>query len=309
MTKSLFIPIFMIVSFFSCLSIAKEESDPPKLSADEQKSYDSLVQTGVTLYGEKRYEDAARAFKAAFEIQPEPELAYNIARSYERIARSESALEWYEKFIDMPGTTGELRARALENMAALRKEIAARKASEAAAEASEDDKGEMAGASDSGEGATAPTGESSEEMTMSSAQSPDREAGAPEKKVYLRSKIAGWWLTGIGLTVMATGGAFGVLAMKDKKDYDDAGNSMDRLAYRDDVKKNALLFDVIFTTGIAVTSVGISLLVLYAVKNRGTRERLAAADGRRPIRTSSPRVTPSFVIGNGTFAGALVARF
>ena len=304
------IPIFMIVSSISFTAIAKEEATSRNLSAEEQKSYDNLVQTGVTLYSAKRYEEAAEAFKAAFEIQSEPELAYNIARSYERIAKSESALEWYQKFIGMPGTTGELRAKALENMASLRKEIAVRKATAQADKTTADDADALTRESDTRKGEDSSA--SSKDMAsdkMKPDPSADWKAGAPRKKIYLRSKIAGWWLTGIGLTVAATGGAFGVMAIQDKQEFDRAGNDPDKLEYRDNVQKNALLFDVMFTSGIAVTTIGISLLILYAVKNSSGGERLEATDEIRRNRASSPRVTPTVMFGNGIFAGALVAQF
>ncbi len=310
MMKYPFISIFMIVSLISFAANAKEEATSPNLSAEEQKSYDNLVQSGVTLYSAKRYGDAAEAFKAAFEIQSEPELAYNIARSYERIAQSESALEWYQKFIGMPGTTGELRARALENMASLRKEIAVRKAAAHAYETTADDAGALARESDTRKGEDSPvTSKDTASDKMGPAHSAAWKARAPRKEIYLRSKIAGWWLTGIGLTVAATGSAFGVLAIQNKQEYDRAGTDPDKLEHRDNVQKNALLFDVMFTSGIAVTTVGISLLILYAVKNSGGGERLEATDKTRRNQASSPRVTPTVMFGNGIFAGALVAQF
>lgn len=310
MMKYLFIPIFMIASLISFTAIAKEEASSRKLSAEEQKDYDNLVQTGVTLYSEKRYEEAAEAFKAAFEIQSEPELAYNIARSYERIAQSESALEWYQKFIGMPGTTGELRAKALDNMASLRREIAAKKSTAQADEATADDAEALTRESDVRKGQHSPAASADAKSDEKNTSQPIiLKASAPRKKIYLRSKIAGWWLTGIGLTIAATGGAFGILAIQDKQEYDRAGNDPDKLEYRDNVQKNALLFDVMFTSGIAVTTVGISLLILYAVKNSGGGERLEATDKGGRKRASSPRVTPTVMFGNGIFAGALVAQF
>jgi len=68
---------------------------PPTTPADEAKRQ---VERGMTLYREKRYEEAARAFQAALASDPNHVLATNnLGFAYYKLGRLGDAVTWYQK--------------------------------------------------------------------------------------------------------------------------------------------------------------------------------------------------------------------
>jgi tetratricopeptide (TPR) repeat protein len=54
---------------------------------------------GVKAYGERRYQDAVRAFQEADAIEPSAPLSYNIARAFEQLDDVRAALRWYRDYL------------------------------------------------------------------------------------------------------------------------------------------------------------------------------------------------------------------
>lgn len=248
----------------------------------EGGDFDALVSQAMERYQARDYEQAIELFQRAYEIQPEPELVYNIARSHERLAHREEALAAYERFIELPGTTGELRARALENIRALREEIAALEAARRAeqeVEAAERQAGSGQQAQPGGAGGPA-------------APPPPQETGSSALAV------TGYALIGIGVAVLATGAVFGGLAISSYNQYQDAGFQVERLDLRDDVSRRALIADVLLFSGAGVAAAGVVMAVVAAIRAR-------RGDGG----TESARgVSPTIALGEG-FGLGLSGRF
>jgi tetratricopeptide (TPR) repeat protein len=309
-TFPLFFSLFMMLSVCLPLSASAEGSAP--LSSEQQEDYDAMLQEAVEHYGARRYEDAIALFKDALDIQEEPELLYNIARSYERLADSEEAVSWYEKFLKMPGTTGDLRTRALTNIAALRREIAAKEEVRRAEQSQRASAGQGDGSTEDG-------------LTGDREGGPDADGGnyTSDENEYKsdehsssdtsgkRLKVIGLSLLGGGVAVMATGSIFGGLALATKGDYDSAGFDPERIDFREDMTRNALIFDIVFTTGAVLTAAGGALLILRAVKNRSEKETVADARTRKDQdnKTRAITFTPTFFVDQSTLAGGLVGRF
>ena len=93
--------------------------------AQAQDGFRELVDKGLELYTQKKYDEAIKNFEQAYTLRAEPELVYNIARAHEKSLRRAEAIAAYEKFVNLPGTTAELRTKALNAMEALRAEQAA----------------------------------------------------------------------------------------------------------------------------------------------------------------------------------------
>lgn len=70
----------------------------------EAQDFETLVMEGLTAYQEGDYEDAVESFEAAYVLNPDPVLLYNIARSYHKQGNDAcvSALDYYQHFIDSP---------------------------------------------------------------------------------------------------------------------------------------------------------------------------------------------------------------
>ena len=305
MSRNYLILLFMVGCFLHGLPARAEETKP--VTPELQAQADELIAEAVENYGARRYEEAIELFRKAHDMAPEPELIYNIARSYEKLLKSEEAVEWYERFLEIPGTTGELRTRALKNIAALKQEIEAQKALQ-----------ESDGGGSGGEAAPETTTDDTSAEADSTSDAPVSEALTPGDSVEPLSvgsesmtssremsklRIASFVSMGVGVVGMVTGGIFGGLSIAAKKDFDSAENSADKIGYRDDVKRNALIFDVVFTSGAVITAAGVALFVVDAVR-RDPEE--VAANGRK---MGAVKLMPSIGVSNDQVVGGLVGQF
>ena len=80
---------------------------------------------GAALYREQRYEEAVIAFLAADRLTPNPALSFNIARAYERLDDTSSALRWYRDYLRRSPDAGnasdvEAKVQALDAALVLR---------------------------------------------------------------------------------------------------------------------------------------------------------------------------------------------
>ncbi len=96
------------------LQLSKDNSG--ELSAEQ------LAQVGRTHYQNGDYVAALEAFRRAFEHNPTPALAYNIARSHERLSQISEAIDWYTKYSQLE-TNRRDRADALGKIELLRRQI------------------------------------------------------------------------------------------------------------------------------------------------------------------------------------------
>ncbi len=210
-------------------------------SADAAPTYDEHLDAGLAHYEARRYAEAARSFRAAFDLRPEPDLMYNVARSLERSLEREDAIAAYDQFLTLSGTTSEMRARARDARDSLRRELNAMNAPDPVVPDPVDDPEPVD---------TGATGE---------VQHPDpplpEEPSSPLRPV-------GWSLLGVGAAAAIAGGVFGGLALSANSDFDDATDRDEQVRLRDDVNQYALLADVLVGGGVALAVVGIVLVVL-----------------------------------------------
>jgi hypothetical protein len=252
--------------------------------ATESPGFDALVEEAMGHYNARRYEPALELFERALAIHQEPELVYNIARSHERLLHREQAVDAYERFLEMPGTTGELRTRALSNLTALRQEIAALEAARRAAP--------VAGAGDQ-----PPDG-----SLAGAAGEPAGTEPPPATRRIGALGISGYALLGGGAAIAVVGVVFWGLASASNSSFQDAGMSEDRLDLRDDVVTRGLVGDVLFFTGIAALGTGVALVVVDAMRRRA---RGAAATASRPRATIG--VAPA--LSTGALGLGVAGRF
>lgn len=219
---------------------------PLVAQAEEGEDFDALVAEAMENYQAHNYERAIELFTRAYEIRPEPELIYNIARSYERSAQRERAIEAYERFLEMPATTADLRARALSNLTALREEMAALERAEQQAARAESTPEPQ------------PEGEATPGPTTGRPG-----AGATEPKGI---RISGWVLFGLGAATTIAGVVFASLAIGADNEFEQAGLNPERLSLREDVQRNALIADILIFSGGAIGLTGIGLLIADAIR-------------------------------------------
>jgi tetratricopeptide (TPR) repeat protein len=218
--------------------------------AEASPSFDQLVEQGLQAYGAGRFQEAAQRFLDAYELSAEPELVFNAARSFEKALETEAAIEHYERFVSLQGTTAELRSRALQSLRSLRDELAAREAA------------------------------SGPDPERSPPPSSVRTAPPPPKKLRRVPEIL---LLSIGGASLVAGGVFGGLALAAQSDFEDAApDDPGRVDQRDQAQDRALVADVLFGVGGVAVASGLLLWVL----RKGPDPQAAGAtsfgfDGRR----------------------------
>lgn len=202
---------------------------PPPETGDD---FDALVARAVAAYEAQRYDEAVELFERAYAIQPQPELIYNIARVYERAVRRQEAVEQYERFLELPNTTADLRARALESLQALRREIRA-------LEAPDEPEGPETGP-------TPPP------------------PPPPEPRDVLGP--VGWALIGLGGAALIVGGVFGGLTLTEETATEEANSLDDQQLHLDRGGTYALTADILFGAGGALAVTGAILLIVRATR-------------------------------------------
>jgi tetratricopeptide (TPR) repeat protein len=69
--------------------------------------YQARVDAGRKAYSRGDYEAAIEEFKAAFDIKPSGGPLYNIAKSYEKMARYEEAIDYFQQYLDLDPNTSD----------------------------------------------------------------------------------------------------------------------------------------------------------------------------------------------------------
>lgn len=222
-------------------------------AATEPPDFDTLLDRGVQHYQARQYEQAIEVFREAFALRPEPEIVYNIARSYERLARPTEAIAEYERFVALPGTTSELRTRAHASIRALRAELAASRQEPEPTVTTPQPTPQPP--------STTPTPVEPTEASGGSALGP-----------------VGWTMFGVGAVSVGVGVAFGVLTIDRNEAFDNAvPRSEQQYRLRDQVRESALVADVLLIGGGVIAATGLVLAIIDATSGSGSER--AAADG------------------------------
>lgn len=85
-------------------ALEKVELLKKKLGGDAgtpEGNYQARIDAGRKAYSRGDYEGAIVEFKAAFDIKPSGGALYNIAKSYEKMARYEEAIDYFTQYLDL----------------------------------------------------------------------------------------------------------------------------------------------------------------------------------------------------------------
>lgn len=63
--------------------------------------FEARMLSGRRAYGRGDFEGAIEDFQAAFDIEPKPAAVYNVAKSYEKMARYQDALVYYARYLEL----------------------------------------------------------------------------------------------------------------------------------------------------------------------------------------------------------------
>jgi tetratricopeptide (TPR) repeat protein len=167
----------------------------PVAQDDSAARIAQLNEAGAKAYAERNYRAAIERFVEAYAIDHDPNLLFNIARSYEKLGDLAAAVEKYEAFIKAPGADTDGRIKAKTSLRELR---------ELQAQTSPEDDGERA-----------PT-------ASDSAPPPAAETASP--------RLWPWVVLGAGAVATGVGATFYALGMADHDKVTSAPGYDDRSA-------------------------------------------------------------------------------
>ena len=241
---------------------------PASAMAPDQAEVDAVIAQAVEKFQNKEYDEAAVLFEQAYDMSPEPNYLFNIGRVYEEKGDLEKAVEYYGRFVREGEVELGAREVALERLQVLRAVL-----KETGVEVDEglDEEGTE--------------DEEDPDVVDDPTQPPDQppvDDGKDEKKPNAL-RISGAVLIGVGVATLGTGGAFAGLAVRDNNDLEELDMLEPREEKRDDGKRNALVADIMFGVGAAITVTGVVLLAISFKKkpNASARARVSPMLGRR----------------------------
>ncbi|MFW5966026.1 MAG: tetratricopeptide repeat protein [Persicimonas sp.] len=262
--RQLLLASIVIVVSLTGLAGAAFADEGEDLSAEERaEKVEALAAEGAEAYKAENYDEAIGLFEEAYEVEPVPNLLYNIAKSYEKKEEYDRAVEYYREFAISPDVDADARATAIERIESLR-QIADLKQEEV------DRTRQAAEQAEAGEEPTAAEGLG--ESEGSSSRSDDGASGSP----------ANWWVLGTSAALLGTGATFGLMASSSAAAVQDAETFDERRAASERGPKQAALADGFLGAGLVAGAVG-----LYMTLNKGKTETQRAASKT----TVSPWVT------------------
>lgn len=216
------------ISALLCVSLAQLNLVSAAFAQDSAQQVEELSKEATKRYRAKDFAGAVELFKKAYDIEPVPNLLFNIAKCYEKLEDWPAAIEYYEKFVVQPDIDTHARQSALDRAKALREVIAAEEETKRLAEKK------------------TPTGTVEKSNTTAEPQADYTWA---------------WITTTSGVVLLSGGAVLGVLASTEQKNFDDGATYDDRKAAKDAGETYALAADGLFITGGILTLVGVLLFV------------------------------------------------
>ncbi|MFW6057944.1 MAG: tetratricopeptide repeat protein, partial [Persicimonas sp.] len=192
--------------------VVAQESDDQLSAKERARRVEELATQGARAYRSGDFDEAITSFERAYQVEPVPNLLYNIAKSYERQEDFEKAVEYYQRFIVAPEVDSEARQAALDRIDRLR-EITDLKQEDI-------DRAERKARNSEADGSAA-----SEEP-----DTPDEPA--PSNSTAL-------WTMGGGGAVLAGGVVVGLMASSSADEVKTADTYEERTAARDSAKTQA----------------------------------------------------------------------
>jgi tetratricopeptide (TPR) repeat protein len=195
----------------------------------------------IEAFKNKDYDEAVRLFEAAYDMSPEPNYLFNIGRVYEESGNFPKAIEYYDRFVQLPEVDLEPREIALDRLQVLRRVVA-----EADAKNRKDE------------------------------QPPDtpRQDGEGRKQTP-PLRIAGYVLLGIGGATLIAGAGFGGAAVQRENELDGLTTLEPRNNAIERGKRSAVVADSLFIAGGIIALTGL-VLTLASLKKKGDKGKRAS---------------------------------
>lgn len=217
--------------------------------AQNRKTQEAISLAGQAreAFTEERYEDAASLLERAYELVPEPNFLWNIARAYELSGQYDLAESYYARF-------SQLEVEETERMAAL--ERMARFA------ASRDLPSRVRAAQDGAEVASLRRANArlTSELARAASKEPSSQGVALDPWV-----LGGWGAAGLGVLSLGTAFTLHLASIGTVERYNEAaatGNAPRYDALQDTLEARVVTSQVFLGVGLALTALGGTLLYL-----------------------------------------------
>jgi len=235
---------------------ATEESAAAN-DADAQRAA-QLVEAGAAAYQARDLERAIELFEQAYELDPKPNLVFNIGRVYEELGDLNRAIEFYSRFTVQAGIRLETRKLAAERIRVLRDILAQSQAAEEAdAPAAEPEPPPPA------------------QLTSPAAYPPeDRPEPSVDRGRNLR--IAGFSLLGVGLGAGAAALGFGIAGLTNEREAQRQCEPLCRPSEVETIHQQLIAADVLGAVSGAFLATSI-VLIAVGYKRKGSADRSVAA--------------------------------
>lgn len=181
---------------------------------------EELSAQGFTRFRNGDYRGAIVLFEEAYNIEPVPNLLYNIARCYEELGELETAVDYFQRYTRLPGVEDSDRQAAEDRISNLERKLADRQ------------------------------NETAQEIVDSSTLEVDESP----------SQLPAFAAMGGGIVLIGAGVAMGLAASSSAGQIsDDSLGYNDRLAARDRARTQGIVADVFYVGGAAALGVGLYL--------------------------------------------------
>lgn len=221
---------------------------------DTEAKLEALNAKALERYKAQDYEAAIELFKQAYEIDPIPNLLYNIAKCHEKLKNWDEAIKYYNEFVVSPDVDAKVRKETLEYIEGLRKV------------------------------------QELEKQQNDPKKDPDPIKKPVEPKPDEGPDRTGAYISlGAGAALIGTGVAFGLLASGQQSTFESATTSQARKDARSTGTTYALVADVGYGLGVAAIGIG-AYLWLTADDKSDTPQPTNADQGAS---TLSPWFSPS----------------
>lgn len=226
--------------------------------APTQSEGEKVATQAVTAFEAEEYEKAVELFERSYQLSPNPNILYNIGRTYEQTGDIASALEYYRRFLKEPDIGVDARETAMERVSVLRELVGP---------------GENPSESEAEEGPTEP--ETPIDFEASSDPRPNEDE-TEEPAGRRRGRIAGYALIGTGGALLAAGGTLGGLAWAANRTATSEQEPLDeRQAQGRRSERLAIGTDVLLATGGVAAVAGIALAVVFRKQSKGRASNLS----------------------------------
>jgi len=210
---------------------------------DEAQKVEGLSKEATSKYREKDYAAAIELFQKAYEIEPVPNLLFNIAKCYEKLEQWDPAIEYYQKFVVEPDVDKSARQSALDRIDALKEVQSAQKQADRDAKQTE-------------------TAKKTEKKAEPIEVGPD----------YTWAYVT----LGTGVALVGGGIVFGVLASGEETTFNQGQTFEERKDAKDAGETYAIVADGLYVAGGIIAVVGV---LLFVTADSGTKDVGMASQG------------------------------